>query len=174
MKNIKFFVIICFFVSNVKGIMAQSIELNDLLNLQSSKSSSYIANFLNSTGEWINNDSTFEVHQHYKWYKTSAGEQFEPHTKDQIHYIKVGSFDPAIEYITLAESNFDSVKSAIHSSMSLDEMLMDNSQAKMYKYSNADVVIEVMEPLVVLNYGVIRYAFFIYTKKDYNNGFKIR
>ena len=170
----KYVLVFCFIIGNIGIAMGQSITLSTLLNLQNNKSSSYIDSYLKGIQGWVSNDSTFGKNLHYKWFKAAIGEQFEPYTKDQIHYTKVGSFDPALTYITLTKANFDNIKSSIQSSMVLDEMLLNHSKAKMYKYSNANVIIEMMEPLEALNYGVIRYAFFIYTKKDYINGFKIR
>jgi hypothetical protein len=37
--------------------------------------SSINSNFLANTGDWISNDSTFEIHQHYTWYKINSGER---------------------------------------------------------------------------------------------------
>lgn len=155
-------------------IMAQLLTLNNLLNLQNSKSSISVANFLNGTGEWISNDSTFGVHQDYTWYKALPGEQFEPHTKDQIRFTKLGSFDPAITYITLTKANFDNVKASIQSTMTLDGTLIHDPKVKMYKYSNANATIEMIEPFQPQKDGLFMYVFIVYDKQDYNKGFRIK
>lgn len=56
------------------------------------------------------------------------------------------SFKPAIIYVTLTQPNFISIKSSVQSTVTLDATLIDDPKVKVYKYSNANNVIEMVEP----------------------------
>lgn len=160
---------------NMKLTMAQTIGLSDLLSFQQGQSANAIATFLNNAGGWVSNDTVFqEVQRDYEWYKAGENETFEPHEKDQVKYRKVGSFKPAIIYVTLTQSNFASIKSSVQSTMTLDATLIDDPKVKVYKYSNANNVIEMIEPFQPQKDNLYMYVFIVYDKQDYNNGFRIK
>ena len=171
----RFLLIFCFLIANVKLTMAQTITLTDLLSFQQGQSPAPIASYLNNAGGWISNDSVFtNVTKDYDWYKASLEEEFEPHERDRLKYRKVGSYKPVITYITLTQSNFTALKSSIQSAMTLDATLIDDPRVKMYKYSNANNVIEMIEPLQPQKGALFLYAFMVYDKSDYDSGFRIK
>ena len=157
-------------------MMAQSIGLNNLLEFQQNQSPSFIANYLTTAGVWISDYSDFQnTKGDYKWFKASAGEQFETHTKDQLAYNSpLPSYKSAITYVTLTKSNFDAIKASMQSAMTLDGTLINDPKVKMYKYSNANAVIEVIEPLQAQKDNLFMYVFIVYDKQDYIKGFRIK
>jgi hypothetical protein len=161
---------------NIKVMMAQSIGLSNLLDFQQRQNPGYIANFLTSAGGWITDYSDFQnAKADYKWFKANAGEEFEPHTKDQLAYTSpLQSYKSAITYVTLTKSNFDNIKASMQSTLTLDGMLINDPKVKMYKYSNSTVVMEVIEPLQAQRDNLFMYVFIVYDKKDYINGFRIK
>lgn len=171
-----YLLIICLTMINAKLTMAQSIGLNDLLNFQQQQSPSYIANFLTQAGGWITDHENFQnTKSDYKWFKASAGEQFEPHTKDQISYNSpVPTYKSVIIYVTLTKSNFDAIKATMQSSMTMDATLIDDPKVKMYRYSNANNVIEMIEPFQPQKDSLFMYVFIVYDKQDYDKGFRIK
>lgn len=170
----RYLLIICFCTMNMES-MSQTIGLSDLLSFQQGQSPSTIAAFLSNVGGWVSNDSGFqEVQRDYEWYKAGENETFEPHEKDRFKYRKVGSFKPAIIYVTLTQSNFTNIKSSVQSSMTLDATLIDDPRVKVYKYSNANNVIEMIEPFQPQKENMYMYVFIVYDKQDYNNGFRIK
>jgi hypothetical protein len=166
---------ILFVVVTVKTMLAQSIELSTLLEFQEKQDPSFIANYLSSTGAWISDHTVFQdTKAEYKWFKAAAEETFEPHTRDKLSYIYRSGYRSAIAYVTLTKGNFDQIIAQIQSTMALDATLIDDERVKLYKYSNADFVVEVIEPFQPQKDNIFRYAFLVYDKDDYVNGFKIR
>lgn len=156
--------------------MAQSIELFNLLDFQQRQNPRYVADFLTGLGGWISDYSDFQnVKGDYKWFKASVGEQFEPHTKDQLSYKSpLPSHKSVIIYVTLAKSNFDAIRTSVESSMTLDETLIDDPRVKMNKYSSANAVVETIEPFQSQKDNLFMYVFIIYDKQDYIDGLRIK
>jgi hypothetical protein len=135
-----------------------------------------ISNYLTSIGGWTTNAVNFQNNKlDYKWFKAAADEEFQPHTKDQLSYNSpLPSYKSAIVYVTVTKPNFDRIIAQIQSTMTRDATLIDDERVKFYQYSNANFVVEVVEPFQPQKDNIFRYAFFVYDKVDYTNGFKIR
>lgn len=175
--NTKYLILgIIFFLKGTISMSQSSIGLSNLLAFQQQQSPSYIANFLNTSGGWVTDHTNFQdTRGNYKWFKANPGEEFESHTKDEVSYkTPLASYKSAIAYRTVTKSNFDAIKASITSSMTLDATLINDPKVKMYKYSNANNVIEVLEPLQPQKDNLFNYVFVVYNKQDYNNGFRIK
>ncbi len=165
---------ILFVVSKITA-MAQSISLDVLIEYQNNQSPIFISNSLSTSGEWITDAENFENKKvDYFWYKAIDGEEFEPHTKDQISLKTGGGFKRIVTYITLTKSNFDAIKSEIQSTMVLSRMIIDDPKAKMYLFSNDSINIELIEPFELLKYDLIRYVVLVYNKQDYEKGYRLK
>ena len=175
MIRILLFTVSLILVNQVSN-MEQTIKLEQLLTFQINQNPNEIANYFRNSNEWVCNSNDFSnLKNTYKWFRANNDEEFESYTKDQFWYFPSGEFDAAIVFLTENKNEFDLINAQIVSlDMEVIETINKPNMINYTVYANPDQIIQVYEPLIPNNYGRYNYTFMVFSKRDYNNGFRIK
>jgi hypothetical protein len=168
-------------IGNSYEAMAQYLSLNEILLLQEKGDPIYVDEVLNEDRGWISDfkvfDGDFREFYTYEWFRASPGEEFEPKEKDLLSIHKNEPYDLVVFFDTEIEPEYSNILQEVilNSNFELSEDKSIEELAYVYIYKSEDQVLVFFKPLVP-NYdgNRFRHAIIVYSRKDYDKGYRIK